>query len=597
METQTQLNISDPNEPVERPELEPIQGYPRLNWQGKRPYRPDEHSYPAQRKEKYGEKIDGWRNKIYWGDNLQVMNHLLRQYRGKVSLIYIDPPFDSKADYKMRIELKTQNPELKGKKVESDRTIFEEKQYTDIWANDEYLQFMYERLILMHRLLAWNGSIYVHCDWRVNPYMRLIMDEIFGADRFQREIIWRIGWVSGYKTKAKNWIRNHETILFYTKNKENFTFNKEYIPYRPDYKRRDGKKPEGLGFPIEDTWNCSEFDELDSIQIKSFSTEKTGYVTQKNEALLERIIKASSNHGDLVFDCFMGSGTTQAVAMKLGRRFIGADINLGAVEITTKRLLNRAKKIPIMNAQREIETHEDIEGDRTFYTGFEVYTVNNYEVFRNPAQAKDLLIEALQIEPLNTSGIYDGVKDNRKVKILPIDRIATLADLNELIASFDIQTFEQRRMENPTLPVEKLLLVCMGHEPDLGAKLEKEMSPFKIDVDVVDILRDHDQLEFRRDSKARIVRENGRLIIQQFCPMNLLQKLRRDNHNVEDWRELVESIKIDFNYDDKVLNPSMVDIPDKDNWVKGIYSIPEDARIIRVKITDLLSESFEGTVE
>ena len=150
MAIQSELNLPEDTESVETYEFEPIQGYPMLNWKGKRPFQSTQY-YPAQLKEKFGDKVEDWRNKIYWGDNLQVMSHLLKTYRGKVTLIYIDPPFDSKADYKKRIE-------LQGKKVDNDRTAFEEKQYTDIWTNDEYLQFMYERLILLRELLADNGS-------------------------------------------------------------------------------------------------------------------------------------------------------------------------------------------------------------------------------------------------------------------------------------------------------------------------------------------------------------------------------------------------------------------------------------------------------
>jgi adenine specific DNA methylase Mod len=127
-----------------------------LHWKGKRPFYSTQF-YPAQLKEQFGEEVDGWMNQIFWGDNLQVMSHLLKKYRGKVDLIYIDPPFDSKADYKKKIQ-------LKGKQVTNDSTAFEEKQYTDIWSNDEYLQFMYERLILMRELLSDTGSIYLHCD-------------------------------------------------------------------------------------------------------------------------------------------------------------------------------------------------------------------------------------------------------------------------------------------------------------------------------------------------------------------------------------------------------------------------------------------------
>ena len=218
-------------------------------------------------------------------------------------------------------------------------------------------------------------------------------------------------------------------------------------------------------------------------------------------------------------------------------------------------------------------------------------------MFRNPVEAKDLLIEALEIQPLSTGGIYDGEKDGRKVKIMPINRIATRADLDELITGFDYRTFERLQAEKPGRPVEKLLLVCMGHEPDLRAELKKELHPYELDIEVMDILRDKSKLEFKREAEAKIVRRDGQLIIKQFFPMNLLQKLSLMKENVEDWRELVESVKIDFNYDDKAMKPSVVDLPEGNELVKDTYPIPEDAGTIRVKITDLLSESLEMTVE
>ena len=182
------------------------------------------------------------------------------------------------------------------------------------------------------------------------------------------------------------------------------------------------------------------------------------------------------------------------------------------------------------------------------------------------------------------------------VKIMPIDRIATRADLNELITGFDYKAFQRLAEEHPTRPVEKLLLVCMGHEPDLAAALQNEVS-FTLDIEVVDILKDKSQLEFKRESEAKIVRRDGQLIIERFYPMNLLQKLSLLKENVEDWKNLVESIKVDFNYDGTVLNPSLTDLPEDDKLVKGTYPIPGNVGTIRVKITDLLSESLEVTVE
>lgn len=283
----------------------------------------------------------------------------------------------------------------------------------------------------------------------------------------------------------------------------------------------------------------------------------------------------------------MGSGTTQAVAMKLGRRFIGADINLGAVQTTTKRLLNVAaelKQQPLDNNERR-------------YTGFEVYNVNHYDVFRNPVQARDLLLEALEINPLAQGAVFDGEKDGRMVKIMPVDRIATRADLSPLIAGFDYKAFERRRREHPTQPVEKITLVCMGHEPDLKAHLLKEAKPYLLDVDVLDILRDKANLQFKRDSEARITIKDGHLSIDRFYPMNLLQKLSLQKDTVGDWRELVESILIDWNYDGAVLQPAVVDIPGKNSLVAGRYEIPPDAGTLRVKITDLLAESWEGSID
>ena len=325
----------------------------------------------------------------------------------------------------------------------------------------------------------------------------------------------------------------------------------------------------------------------DISKIHNQSAELVGYPTQKPEALVERIIKSSSNPGDIVFDCFMGSGTAQAVAMKLGRRFVGADINQGAIQTTTKRLIG------ICDGLRQQSLGE---GDAHF-TGFEIYNVNNYDIFRNPVQAKDLLIEALEVQKLEFSSVFDGEKEGRMVKVMPINRIATRADLNELIAGFDYKAWERKQNENPNRPVEKISLVCMGHEPDLAAQLEFVAKPFKIDVEVVDILRDKSDLEFKRDSQAKVVIKNGELIIEKFYPMNLLQKLSLQKESTGDWRELVEFVLIDWNYDGAVLQPAVVDIPGRDGLVAGTYTVPDDAGTIRVKITDLLSESWEGSID
>ena len=609
--TQENLTLPIPDgAKVEKYEFEPIKGYPMLNWRGKRPFTSTQY-YPAQLKEVHGEEVDGWRNKIYWGDNLQVMSHLLKEFRGKVDLIYIDPPFDSKADYKKSIE-------LQGQSAENGSTPFEEKQYSDLWNNDEYLQFMFERMILCRELLSESGAIYVHCDWHRNHYLRCILDEVFGQNNFQNEIVVHYTAV-GLKGLSQKFHQNTETIYYYVKRKGEHTWNPVYVPIsNPDNYRKasnhvwnpelgKAERKRDLNGDIEyflvteekadnlleiDVNNerilCVESDLPGGTFIEVAAlrgNKKTGYPTQKPEEILERIIKASTNQGALVFDCFMGSGTTQATAMKLGRRFIGADINLGSIQTVTKRLTHITNDL----SQKLLQPESKI------FSGFEIYNVNHYDIFRNPSHAKDLLIEALEIQKLEFSTVFDGEKDGRMVKIMPVNRIATRADLNEMIAGFDYKAWERKQNESPNRPVEKITLVCMGHEPDLAAQLELATKPFKIEVEVVDILRDKANLEFKRDSQAKVTIKNGELIIDKFYPMNLLQKLSMQKESVEDWKELVESVLIDWNYDGAILQPEIVDIPSKNVMVKGAYKVPEEAGTIRVKITDLLSESWEGS--
>ncbi len=605
-----------------------IKGFPELRWTGKHPYRSTQY-YPAQLKESYGEQQNGWINKLYWGDNLQVMSHLRKDYRGKIQLIYIDPPFDSKADYKRKIEIKGIG------KAESDSTSFEEKQYSDIWINDEYLQFMYERLIIMRELLADNGAIYLHCDYHKVHYLRIIMDEVFGENNHLNSLVWAYSTRSAIKS---SWKRTHDDILFYKKNRmpifnwedemvmeplsestiKKYKLQDEYGRYRlcgrniigsPIRSAKDVSPDYEITHPewvvrdyLRAGKSASDYFFVD-IENQAASV-RTDYPTQKPEELLMKLIRASTKPGDLVFDCFMGSGTTQAVAMKLGRKFIGADINIGAIQTTTKRLLaiaadiNKVKEtsqnqIPLLNDDKETS----MANDDFKYTSFEVYNVNNYDFFRNPVEARDLLISALEIQPFPQGDVWDGELDGRMVKIMPVNRIATKADLKGLLDNLPYNLYEKRKEENPNLAVEKITIVCMGHEPDLKGALEKELIEYKLDVQVLDILKDKSDLQLKRESEAEIVKEGRKLIIRSFYPMNLLQKLSLQKEYVEEWRQLVDSIMVDWNFDGVVMQPSVMDIPEKNEMVKGIYDIPENAGTIKVKITDLLSESLEMEVE
>ena len=600
-------------------EFEPrptIKGFPELRWTGKRPYKSTQY-YPAQLRESYGKEQNGWINKIFWGDNLQVMSHLLKEYRGKVDLIYIDPPFDSKEDYKKKIEIKNIG------NVISNSSSFEEKQYSDIWTNDEYLQFMYERLLLMRELLSKNGSIFIHCDWHKVHHLRCLMDEVFGPLNFVNEIAWC--YYGPGSPGMRQFNRKHDNILWYSKTFGSWKFNVDAIRVPHDEKTAGNFKAglRGSGFIAgeynladgkipEDWWEMAIAGRYPNDGIK-----RVGYPTEKPFKLLERIINATTNKGDLVADFFMGSGVTQMCSMKLSRRFIGADINLGSIQTTTKRLLSIAEelepqkadlfdyiqpsfsmaaedngyRVDVLSNNENKQNEEDIK-----YTGFEVYNVNNYDFFRNPVEARDLLIEALEIQPFPQSNIWDGELDGRMVKIMPINRIATKADLEELKSNLPYSTYEKRKEAMPNQPVERITIVCMGHEPDLKASLEQELSDYKLDIEIMDILRDKADLQLKREAEAEIVREGNKLVVREFYPMNLMQKLSLQKEYVEDWRQLVDSIMIDWNYDGVVMQPSVTDIPEKKDMVKGIYDIPSNAGNIKVKITDLLSESLEVEV-
>ncbi len=309
-----------------------------------------------------------WSNRLIYGDNLLAMQALLAgnpftglpSLRGKVDLIYIDPPFDSKADYRTKIK-------LPGGDIQQKPTVIEQFAYADTWEQGtvSYLRMMYPRLVLMRELLSDRGSIYVHIDWHVGHYVKLILDDVFGKDNFRNEIVWY--YPGREKTSEQKFQSKHDVILFYAVNKET-VINKitkswsreERIKMlrRKIYKDETGREwfwetrgqANGIepykryldeyvekGGALNDVWDDIQF-------LRGNHPERTHYATQKPEALLERIIKASSNEGDLVCDFFGGSGTTAAVAERLGRRWITGDIGKPAALVMRKRFIDQQVK-------------------------------------------------------------------------------------------------------------------------------------------------------------------------------------------------------------------------------------------------------------
>jgi len=286
---------------------------------------------------------DDWRNMLIWGDNKLVMASLLERFRGKIDLIYIDPPFDVGADFTMQVQIGEG-----GEKVQKEQSILEAVAYRDTWGRgtDSYLHMMYERLTLMRDLLGERGSIYVHCDWRVNYLLRSILEGIFGSDNFLNEVVWLYG-LGGSSNRM--WPRKHDTILFYSKKPDGHYFEADRIP-------ATSQRMKGLYKKAPDYW--------DIPTINNMADERLEFATQKPEALLDRIIRSSSNEGDLVADFFCGSGTTLAVAEKLGPRWIGVDLGRYAIHTTRKRLIQ---------VQRELHAKGQP------YRSFDVYNLGRYE--------------------------------------------------------------------------------------------------------------------------------------------------------------------------------------------------------------------------
>ena len=273
----------------------------------------------------YSDDYDGWANKLIFGDNLQVLKTLI-EYKKKgllknpdgsdgVKLVYIDPPFSTRRDFKASGD--------------------DQKAYSDKLAGAEFLEWLRKRLILIREVLSDDGSLYVHLDNKKVAYVKVLLDEIFGENNFRSQIIWdtSIPYVAGNKWLSNNWIYSQATILYYTKSVNNYVFNKEYFIV---------KQPSGdeSKKPVKDVWTDVE-NFAGFLGAKDY---KTKYPTQKPEKLLNRIINASSNPGDIVMDCFAGSGTTLASAEKLGRKWIGVDAGKLSIYSIQKRMLHLEKQ-------------------------------------------------------------------------------------------------------------------------------------------------------------------------------------------------------------------------------------------------------------
>lgn len=417
-----------------------------------------------------GRQIKGWNNKLIWGDNKLILSSLkngpLREEiekQGGIKLIYIDPPFDVGADFSMDIE-------IGGETLTKKPGILEELAYRDTWGKgaDSFIAMIYERLVLMRDLLADDGSIYVHCDWRVNSYIRLVLDEVFGKEYFRNEIIWYYRrWTAG----SGAYQRMHDTMLFYSKS-ASFKLNSVYVEATEGQKKKhnkgwdrnsvfiDGKRqPQLLVYnqakvdkAIEQgRINLGEYARVVKVNvgktiapdvwginyINSQAKERIDYPTQKPEALLDRIIKASSNEDDLIADFFCGSGTTLAVAEKLNRKWIGSDLGKFAIHTTRKRMIGVQRQLKKENKSwRAFEILNLGKYERQHYIGVNPNLREQEKQKQLEQKEKDflnLILHAYRAEAVSQFKTFQGKKAGRLVAVGPVNLPVTRLFVEEII--------------------------------------------------------------------------------------------------------------------------------------------------------------------
>lgn len=531
-----------------------------------------------------GRQLKGWTNKLIWGDNKLILSSLANgpireeiEKEGGLKLIYIDPPFAVGADFGFNIEIGEET-------VEKKQSIIEEIAYRDTWGKgiSSYLSMMYERLKLMHNLLAVDGSIYLHCDWRVSYYLRFLLDDIFGNSNFINEIAWC---TTGASRVEKNYPRKHDTILYYSKSAK-YTFNKDdiRIPYAEgsiDRANRNVIATGGMNFESielnadgkvpEDFW-------LDIQRAARYPGENVGYPTQKSEKLLERIIKASSNEGDLIADFFCGSGTTAAVAEKLGRKWITTDLGRFSVHTARKRLIG---------VQRELQ-----ENGKDF-RAFELLNLGKYErqffmddLTNGKRKAKedlyvDLILEAYKAKRIDGHATLHGSKAGRFVNVGPLDVPVTqsrLMDIFEecrqkLYTQVDVLGFEFEMGLTPQFIQElkeKGVSVTLKYIPkDVFDKRAVEKGQVKffdvaylntkekvkgksITIELTDFVThytqdDIEELQQSMRAGSKVVIEDGQIF-----------KIEKDKNGIiartvltKNWFDWIDYWAIDFNYEDK----------------------------------------------
>jgi DNA modification methylase len=642
-------------------------GRPMLHWVGKRPL--DAVTiFPAQQVERFDPATtEETGNLLFHGDNKDVLAWLLANgYRGQVKLVYIDPPFDSGADYVRQVQLRG----IGTAKIKAEQyTLGEQIQYTDIWVNDTYLQFMYERLLLLRELLSDDGSIALHCDSKRSHYLRMLLEEVFGAENFRSEIIVRTGVKnvqSQFEEMSSLTLGNNIILLFSksteTKYRKLQTIAEDYEPGKWDTFWRGTNRPtmryslfgqspdhgqwrwsesrtqtaianyeEYQGnysskFSLDDYYleRLEEGEDLDFVRLSPddvvqyyvaprkyrllnnvwldipYRGTVTDYPTEKNEAIVLRLVEWITDPTEIVCDSFTGSGTTAAVAQKLGRRWIASDINKGAIQTTAKRLQTIIREqIEAANTPQQAFLKfddNDEEAPPLASLAFTLYRVNDYDLTLQYNEAADLAIEHIGIERLRTDSFFDGTLGRDLVKIIPFNHPLTLLDLQTIVDEVHARPQEERN----------ITVVSLGKESSVDPWLAEYNKRRPVNqIRHIELRTDEKYGKFFVHQPAQadvtIRRDEDQILveIEDFISPTIVERLEMDTPllkaHIPDWRAMVDVVLIDTAYDGELFNISLSDVPERKNdLVAGSYQLPAPAEetAVAVKIIDMLGEEL-----
>ena len=484
-----------------------------------------------------------WRNRLIWGDNKYVMASLLKEFAGNIDLIYIDPPFATGADFSYKVD-------IGDAEAVKEPSMIEMIAYRDTWGKgmDSFLQMMYERLVLMRELLSDKGSIYVHLDWRTSYYIRVIMDEIFGENNFRNDIIW--AYRTGGAAKKNTYARKHDIILFYSKNEEKmkFNFKQERIYYDKPF----------IGTPKDEQGNyyadvilrdvlegehkiAKENKIIRNINVKpviNVSKERLSYDTQKPMGLLEILTEVSSNENDLVADFFCGSGTTGAVAEKLGRRWIMADLSRFSIQTTRKRLLQIENCNPFMI--QNLGKYER----QYWYSMFGTESLNKRQEYINT------ILKFYKAEPVSGYQNIHGSKGKRVVFVGELDIPVTLEQVEEVFK--ECQSSGQKSIDILGWEFEMELdkeISRKNKDSDISIRL------LRIPKEVLDPKYKPDDVQFydlgALDLDFKVENSNVKIEIKSFFIPHLeLAREEEVREKIKNWTDLIDYWAIDWNYRD-----------------------------------------------